>query len=172
MKILIIVVSFFLLLVLNAKAQYPSTNAPQVNSTTVYTAIPDTVLHLESDSLKGPWDHLTIISDSRINQLLEIKKEENRRKGGTDGFRLQLFQGSKDEAYKLKSRFLAKYPDQKIYVLFQTPDFRVRIGDFRDKTEAIRLQHLIDKDFPNSLIVEDIINFPELKLENQSKGKL
>ena len=162
----------FILAVFHLSAQYPSTIAPQKPSA-------PGIIHIDSifsegikDTVKGPWDHLTINSDSRINKLLEIRKEENVRKGGIDGFRLQIFQGAKDEAYRLKSKFLAKYPDQKIYVFFQTPDFKVRIGDFRDRTEAIHLQYLIDRDFPNSLIVEDVINFPELKKENDTEGEL
>ena len=128
-------------------------------------------LKSESDPLQKEWDHLTIISDSRINKLIEIQKEESSRKGTIDGYRVQIYQGTKkDYAYQLKSSFLAKYPDYKVYVLFQTPDFRVRIGDFRNRSEAIKLKYLIEKDFPNPFIVEDNINFPEL-INDKKEGE-
>jgi hypothetical protein len=78
---------------------------------------------------------------------------------------VQIYQGEKDRAYDFKSVFLRKYPDYKVYVLFKTPDFRVRVGDFRTRSEAIKLKYLIEKDFPNSFIVEDFINFPALKTD-------
>lgn len=122
-------------------------------------------LFVTSDDGEGEWSHLTINSDKRINKLLEISKEENKRKEGLSGYRVQIYQGEKDRAYDFKSVFLRKYPDYKVYVLFKTPDFRVRIGDFRTRSEAIKLKYLIEKDFPNSFIVEDFINFPALKTD-------
>ena len=172
MKILSAFSFFFMLAVIQANAQYSVTNTPQNSADSIQNLL-DSINSVENiDSLSGPWDHLTINSDSRINKLLEIRKEESLR-NGMAGYRLQIFQGtSREKASQLKSKFLAKYPDQKIYILFQTPDFKVRIGDFRTRSEAIHLQYLIDKDFPNSLIVEDVINFPELKKENDTKGEL
>jgi hypothetical protein len=122
-------------------------------------------LFVTSDDDEGEWAHLTINSDKRINKLLEISKEENKRQEGMSGYRVQIYQGEKDRAYDFKSEFLRKYPEYKVYVLFKTPDFRVRIGDFRTRSEAIKLKNLIEKDFPNSFIVEDFINFPELKTD-------
>lgn len=120
-----------------------------------------------SEPKNQTWDHLTINSDSRINDLLEIQKEESIRKGGIDGYRVQIYQGTKDEAYQIKARFMSLYsdfPESEVYVKFLTPDFRVRIGDFRTRSEAINLKYKIIKDFPNPFIVEDIINFPEVGL--------
>jgi hypothetical protein len=114
-------------------------------------------------------EYIDISADDRIDDLIAIKKEESLRKNGIDGFRVQIFQGTKDQAYQLKSKFLSKYTEYKVYVLFQTPDFKVRIGDFRSRSEAIKLKYLIESDFPNPFIVEDIINFPELKKKIQNK---
>ncbi|MFA9390312.1 MAG: hypothetical protein ACERKD_10910 [Prolixibacteraceae bacterium] len=175
MKI-IVVVSYFLLLVLfHANGQYPMGNAPQNQSNKSNNL---SLAKGVKDTIAAPWNHLTIYSDSRINKLLSIRKEENLRKRGfdgkpgMDGFRLQIFQGPKDKADLIYSKFLSKYPDQVVYEIFQTPDFKVRIGDFRERSEAIHLQYLIEKDFPNPLIVEDVINFPALKKESDLKGEL
>lgn len=168
MKTLKIVSILLFVVVFHVKAQYPETNAPQIQSLSQQNQHRIEGSSASNVSVAESWDHLTINSDSRINKLLEIKKEESSRKGGLDGFRIQIFQGSKDEAYRVKSRFLSNYPDYKVYVLFQTPDFKVRIGDFRERSEAIQLKYIIINDFPNPLIVDDLINFPELKKENSS----
>ena len=110
------------------------------------------------------WDkHLIINSDSRIDTLIQIHREENTRKGGIDGYRVQIFQGIKDAAYQAKAKFISTHENIKVYVLFQSPDFKVRVGDFRTRSEAIRLKNAIKNEFPTGYIIDDIINFPDLE---------
>jgi len=57
---------------------------------------------------------------------------------------------------------MTKFPDIASYILFENPGyFKVRVGDFRSKTEATRLFLLISKDFPDAYMVPDFINFPD-----------
>jgi hypothetical protein len=110
-----------------------------------------------------PWaKHLIINSDSRVDTLIQIHREESIRKVGYDGFRVQIFQGTKDAAYQAKAKFISTYENIKVYVLFQSPDFKVRVGDFRTRSDAIKLKYLIKDEFPAGYIVDDLINFPEL----------
>ena len=53
--------------------------------------------------------------------------------------------------------------DIESYPLFADPGyFKIRVGDFRTKTDAVKLFLIISKKFPDSYIVSDIINFPDL----------
>jgi len=56
-----------------------------------------------------------------------------------------------------------------LYVKFIAPVFRVRVGDFRTKNEALKLLKNIQKDYPGAFIVPDIIDFPVLKSENYER---
>jgi hypothetical protein len=114
----------------------------------------------DADEIWGK--HLIINSDSRVDTLLQIHREENLRKGGTDGYRVQIFQGTKDAAYQAKAKFISSHENIKVYVLFQSPDFKVRVGDFRTKSEAIKLKYFIKNEFPAVYIIDDVINYPEL----------
>ncbi|MDA3881334.1 MAG: SPOR domain-containing protein [Prolixibacteraceae bacterium] len=138
--------------------------APFSESDSVITKSVDN-LYLATDSDNGESSHLTINSDERLNELLEISKEENKRNNGITGYRVQIFQGEKDKAYGLKARFLQSYPDYEAHILFKTPDFRVRVGDCRSRSEAIKIKYLIEKNFPNAFVVEDVINYPKLKTD-------
>ena len=65
----------------------------------------------------------------------------------------------------LLSRYIliSKFPDVKSYQLYAEPGyFKVRVGDFRTKTEATRLFLIISKEFPDAYLVPGIINFPDL----------
>lgn len=179
MKILIAFPFFLLLAVFHVNAQYTVSNTPQNSFDTIQNPIDSIYSFENNDSVSGPWDHLTINSDSRINKLLEIKKEESIRKRGMDGkvgmdgFRVQIYRGtSRKEANRIESQFLSKFPGYAVDLRFPGPDFWVRVGNFRTRSEAIYLQNKIDRNFPNSLIVEDVINFPELKTESDTKGEL
>ncbi len=107
-------------------------------------------------------ENLIINSDSRIDTLIQIHKEENQRKAGIDGYRVQIFQGNKESAYQAKAKFLILHEDLKVYILFQSPDFRVRVGDFRTRSEALKVKHMIENQFSSTFVVEDEINLPEL----------
>ena len=112
------------------------------------------------------WDKLIIQIDPKINDLLRQQTAQSKKTGTIGGFRLQIYFGSgekaHDQAIKVKTDFLASYPDVKTYLLFKSPDFIVRIGDFRTKSEALKMQKMMLFQFPNAFIVADEIAFPEL----------
>jgi hypothetical protein len=107
--------------------------------------------------------------DSLINRYILISKKIYAEKGyyGMDGWRIQIYASSnrnaREESNKARAEFMNKFPDMVSYPLFQDPGyFKIRVGDFRTKTEATRLFLIISKEFPDSYIVPDIINFPDL----------
>ena len=116
---------------------------------------------------------LPIRQDARITELLVRHSQINQRRHGTDGFRLEIFFGSDIKAHenatRVKHEFNLIFPDIPAYVLFQTPNFKVRIGDFRNKSEALKSKANIASKYPNAFIVKDNIQFPELFTESLSQ---
>jgi hypothetical protein len=110
---------------------------------------------------------LDLTQDSRLDKMLKWHIEYNRRRDGMDGYRIEIFSSSalngKEQALKRKVEFLSLYPDVNVYVKFRAPVFKVRIGDFRTKKDAMKLYNRIRKNYPGAFIVPDIINFPVLK---------
>jgi hypothetical protein len=162
MKKLLFASFFFLTAIFVANAQYPAANASFFQKKNQLNSEFSDTNRVAIAPVENVWDHLTIISDSRIDTLLQIHREENLRKNGMDGYQVQIFQGSKDDAYKIKAKFLASHPASKAYVTFQSPDFRVRVGDFRTRSEALKMKNQIKNEFNNPFIVEGVISFPEL----------
>jgi hypothetical protein len=78
------------------------------------------------------------------------------------GFRVQLTsesgQGSQARANDVKARFMSGYKDVDSYLVWEAPNFKIRVGDFRTKFEASMFWKKIQAEFPNSYIVEDKIN--------------
>ena len=120
-------------------------------------------------------EKLPISQDPRITDLLVRHSEINQRRRGTDGFRLEIFFSSdykaREQSARVKNEFNLVFPDIRAYVLFQTPNFKVRIGDFRNKSEALKAKAYIASKYPNAFIVKDIIQFPELFTESVEQSE-
>lgn len=111
---------------------------------------------------------VNINQDIRIDSLLTRHIYANREYNGIDGFRIQIYRGSarnaREEANKAKADFISEYPGMKSYLRFDQPNiFKVLVGDYRTKQDAYPDYIRIKKKFPNTYIVTDIINFPELE---------
>lgn len=113
--------------------------------------------------------------DPRLGNMLNWHIENNIQKRGMDGFRLEIFFSSasdaKDKAMEIKKGFLTAYPDIAVHIKFNAPDFKVRVGDFRTKNEALKLKKELDDKYPKSFIVPDLIKFPELVSSEKEKNK-
>jgi hypothetical protein len=96
--------------------------------------------------------------------------EEKNGYSGMEGFRIQIYSSSnrnaREESGKVRAEFMSKFPDIVSQQLFAEPGYwKIRVGNFRTKTEATRLFLLISKVFPDAYIVPDIINLPDLNIK-------
>jgi len=138
-------------------------------------ATSDLFKRADENSITGK---LNIIQDPALDTLMNRyiqgykNLEEKNGYSGMEGFRIQIYSSStrnaKEESGKVNAEFLSKfpesqYPELKSHTQFAQPAYyKIRVGDFRTKTEATRLFLLISKVFPDAYIVPDIINFPDL----------
>jgi hypothetical protein len=78
------------------------------------------------------------------------------------GFRVSVFSGTLEEARKVRTEFLSKYPDIPCSVRHNSPNFEVRLGNFRSHDDAWPLHEQMKSFFPFAHIVKDDIDLPEL----------
>jgi hypothetical protein len=88
-------------------------------------------------------DTIIVWKDSRLETLTAQQKIVNKindkllPNGLYKGYRLQVLSTrSREEAFNLKAGLLQNFPEQKAYVLYQSPYFKVRFGNFLTKEEA------------------------------------
>jgi hypothetical protein len=99
--------------------------------------------------------------------LLNKKQRTSEGKQGMDGYRIQIyssnFRNAREESNKVRVDFMSKFPDIDSYAIYAQPGyFKVRAGDFRTKTEGAKYLLKVRREFPNAILVPDIINFPDL----------
>lgn len=74
------------------------------------------------------------------------------------GYRVQIAStASRTEAQDLKTEFLRRYPNVRAYLSYQQPYFKLRVGDFEQRTDASRFMNEIYASFPG-FIVNEVIN--------------
>jgi hypothetical protein len=135
------------------------------------SVVKTTDLFKRTDSNSG---QLTINQDPAIDTLISryILKyrnvEEKYGYAGMDGFRIQIYSSSnrnaREESGKVRADFMSRFPEIESHLIFAEPGYyKIRVGDFRSKTEATKIYLQISSAFPNAYIVPDIINFPDTK---------
>jgi len=99
------------------------------------------------------------INDKRIDALEERYKSTFKLKG----YRIQIHSGNKRQpANQARASFSRVHPKTKAHLNYEQPYYKVRVGDFKTKLEALKYKTFIIKEFPNSFIVKDKIDVSEL----------
>jgi hypothetical protein len=108
--------------------------------------------------------NITVIMDSRIELLAKKEAELNEAIANgpkfAKGFRLMVLStNDRSQAMNLRARLLQLFPEQKIYMSFQPPHIKVKLGNFLEKTEADQYKKEI---ILNKLVSTEIYLLPEI----------
>lgn len=105
-----------------------------------------------------------VSADPRLKVLVK-KHTEVREKVNRKGYRIQIYFGAdKTKAKEMKAKFLGRYSDKvRAYEIYEVPNFKIRVGDFRTRLEAYRFLKEIKAEFPTAFIVESDIEYRDGK---------
>jgi len=118
-------------------------------------------------SLSYANDTIIVRKDARLDILTQKQIIINKRSsmltstGQYKGFRLQVISTrDREKAFTIKADLLTKYPTEKVYVMFQSPNFKVRFGNYVKREDAEKQRKILNKSFPNGVfVVEDVIDY-------------
>jgi hypothetical protein len=112
-----------------------------------------------------------VTRDARVDVLVDKQIELNGQaiKGRTtieQGFRLLIVSTNKrDLALDTKSRLLKNYPDQKSYMFYQSPNFKVQFGNFKSYKDAEKAKLDLELDFGKDILI--IPSRVEIRVEKE-----
>lgn len=110
--------------------------------------------------------HSIVISDDRVDSLLQLHINHNAAFPAFPGYRVQILMASGNDALdvidQVKVKFEKNYPDINVYLTFGEPNYRLRAGDFRTRLEAENFLQKIQKKYPGAWVTQDNINFPDM----------
>jgi hypothetical protein len=74
------------------------------------------------------------------------------------GFRICVYNGIKrEEAMQKKVEFMKAYPGIRSYLSYNTPNYKINVGDFEDKKDAEKQLKTVKKKFENAVIVPEVV---------------
>jgi len=131
--------------------------------------------NFQNKNLPGIIQSIDVEQDPILDKMLEWHIENNRIKNKIDGFRVEIFFSSdldaREKALQVKQEFKENYPESRdsVHIKYSSPNFRVRVGDFRTKNEALKLHREIKDTYRLAFIVADAIEFPSMKNKNYER---
>ncbi len=113
---------------------------------------------LNNSEVKGT---VYIIQDAALVDILKKHSELNASISHVPGYRLQVFfsatRTARQEAEAIQKRFKSSNSNHAVYLEYKAPYWKVKIGDFKSKSDALRAKNEMSIDFPNSWIIKEMV---------------
>lgn len=111
--------------------------------------------------------NMVINGDPRIEKLVktydDLKKENNK----VSVYRVQVFSGERDNATKTLKYFEKNHYLQYSNIIYDQPNFKVKVGAFRTKDDAEQFIKSLTKDYNSSFVLTEEIDYEEfIKIRN------
>ena len=117
---------------------------------------------------------VVILKDPRIEQLVRKQIEINEAttrdsRRFVQGWRIQVINSpDRSKVFAAKAKMLEEFPDWKPYLLYSSPNYKLRVGNFKTQEEAEDAVKQISRIFPSGIyVIPDVI---ELKLTDLPKA--
>lgn len=91
-----------------------------------------------------------ISQDSLIPHLLEVKTDMAKANRLGDRFMIQIYSGNSSGATEAIEQYREVFTEWPSTIVFETPNYKVWIGNFRNSIEADRVLLLIREEFPSA----------------------
>lgn len=103
---------------------------------------------------KDPRLDLLVKKQAQINE--ETTRDSRR---NIPGYRIQVINSSdRNKVFSVKTTIYQKYPDLKPYLIYQAPNYKLKLGNFKTAEEAEPYVQQLTKLFPTGVyVIHDVI---------------
>ena len=103
-------------------------------------------------------------NEERVDNLVKKYKKILTNTGGSQGWRLQIkFTSKRENILSYQRRFTNLYPEIPAQITFDSPYYKLTVGNFRTKNEALKIKNKIRKSFPGTHPISIIVDTDLLK---------
>ena len=107
-----------------------------------------------SPSLFGQNNTSSIVVSQEVEELIERKIEINKEVFASQYYAIQLYYGNYTAANNILNNFKLSFPDWETELSFETPNYKVRVGRFKNLNIANQRLEEIRKIYPSAFLLE------------------
>ena len=118
----------------------------------------------QADTTYNAEGEIISVNQNGIDELVAKYKVILQNTGGVVGWRIQVkFKAKREDILPYKIRFINLYPNIPAQITFDSPYYKLTVGNFRTRNESLKVQNQISKKFPGAYPVPCIIDPSLLK---------
>jgi len=107
-----------------------------------------------SNSIMSAQDESVVYNDTVTKKLFQIKKDYSKRIFESTYYTIQIYYGSLEMADSILNDFRETFEEIKSNLIFETPNYKVRIGEYKDINVASQKLEGIRRIYPGSFIIK------------------
>ena len=96
---------------------------------------------------------INIKQDPKIDSLLNKKIELDRERYSKEYYTLQLYYGTLEKANEILDASREKFPNITSELSFETPNYKVHAGRFKDKIKGLKTLDTLKRIFPSAFLL-------------------
>ena len=112
------------------------------------------IIFFLSHSSANAQDENVVYNDTLTQKLFQIKKEYSKRVFESTYYTIQIYFGDLKSADSILIDFQENHEGVKSELIFETPNYKVRIGEYKDINIASQKLEGIRRTYPGSFIIK------------------
>ena len=112
------------------------------------------ILFLISISSFSQAGKIQLNQDPKLSDLMKLKKEVNQEDFTSGQYTIQVYNGTYEIGTELMKKLISENEFKDVIFSFETPYYKIRIGKYVSKVEAIKELKNIKKTFPSAFILK------------------
>ena len=108
-----------------------------------------------SSALYGQEINQSMSQDSSIIKLLKLKTDYNKKIYESSFYTIQIYYGDLKEADSILKMFSEEFEEIKTSLIFETPNYKVRVGKFKTLIDASKNLEKIKRKFRGAFILKN-----------------
>tara|TARA_Y100001954_G_C15683160_1_gene538830 strand:+ start:177 stop:569 length:393 start_codon:yes stop_codon:yes gene_type:complete len=107
------------------------------------------IISLYSITLFGQSGNIKITQSSKLDSIIKLKKELNSK---IQNLRIQIYSGNRENAEQIIQEFIDIFNDTTADIIYETPNYKVWVGNYFTQLEADKRLIDIRKKFKSAFI--------------------
>lgn len=108
-----------------------------------------------------------INKSEKLEKIIQIKKELNKK---IQNLKIQIYNGDRNQAETIKAEYIETFNDTSAKMIYETPNYKVWVGNFFTQIEADKYLLKIRKKYKSAFIFRP--EYYELEIEEENEEEI